>query len=138
MSSAEGRICDAASRLFQFGIKKELWFIRGPIIRWKRGVRGLEYFALISMIAHLGDTHDNDTHELAREMEDFATRAMELLELEHEAIVKGQSISFRKSTTPRMKELREELFSLKKSHGGIFREILMELDHLLLKHCKNY
>ncbi|HTR45441.1 MAG TPA: hypothetical protein VMH06_06995, partial [Thermodesulfovibrionales bacterium] len=60
----------------------------------------------------------------------FLARAGRLLVLEREAMQKG-IITYEHCDDPVIREMRTELFSRAKSHGGLFKELLDEVDDLL-------
>lgn len=131
-----GRLFEAARRPFELGLRNFLWYRRGPLIEWRRGVRGLEYFTLYALARELSELGAGSTPEavaLAPEVEDFGQRACELLMLERQALQRGEPITFKKASGQSMAALRDELFSSSKSHGGRFRSILSGLDSLLFR-----
>jgi len=134
-----GRLLEAASRPFEFGLRNFLWFRRGPLVQWRRGVRGLEYFTLYELareLSELGKDSSPEALALAREVEDFGGKACELLTLERQAIGRGEPITFANASGRRMAELRADLFSRSKSHGGRFRSILTTMGSLLFTALK--
>lgn len=133
----------AAQDLMDFGEKLGLWFWRTPwIIQWRRGVRGIEYCTLFVMLRELcrlvSSQTEHDQHlELALEdisplVESLAVDTKKLLELEASAIGQGH-ITPLKTNDPEIQALREKLFSNKKSFGGAFKEVLDEIDALVLE-----
>lgn len=134
------KMYEAAKGIFEFGIDSSLWHRRGPIVQWRRGVRGLEYFTLYELsrcMAWMGACAGPEAEALGREVEDFARSAVELLRLEQEAIGRGERITFVNSAGEEMSALRKKLFSLGKSHGGRFRDIILRLDRFVLAALEN-
>ena len=130
------RLCKAAAVPFDAGLRNFLWYRRGPLVEWRRGVRGLEYFTLHELTTELcgrGACRNKDAAELAEDIEEFSRGASELLMLERQALQRGEAITFKKASDKRMAALREELFSSKKSHGGRFKSIIERLDAVLLR-----
>ena len=126
----------ASAEPFDQGLGYSLWQRRGPLISWRRGVRGLAYFTLYTLaeeLNRLGADTGDEADSLAIEVEGFSRKAAELLRLEHKALEKGEAINFRKSSGERMATLRDELFSKNKSHGGLFRSVIKQLDSLLFR-----
>ena len=136
----QGALFDAARRPFELGLERALWHRRGYLIGWRRGVRGLEYFTLYALARELGalgaDTPE-ESSALVPEIEEFSLKACQLLTLEHEALGRGEGITFRKASGADMASLRSELFSSSKSHGGRFRYILGRLDSMLFRALRN-
>lgn len=131
----------AAADLMKYGGSKSLWFWRAPwIIQWRRGVRGIEYCTLYTMLKWLSeiivavevDSNIVDNLEDLKEFSlSFFDKAKELLALEHDAIGNGP-ISPLKIDDERIGYIREELFSSSKSFGGYFKQIIDKIDKILL------
>ncbi|HXX53200.1 MAG TPA: hypothetical protein VEI28_01375, partial [Thermodesulfovibrionales bacterium] len=131
-----------------------LWFWRNPVIlQWRRGVRGLEYCTLYTMMKEIeeiiqdrlrspmeGDDAGADTPSIVpvrdRVMRirdalvPFTEEAGRLLILEREAM-HGGYITYEKCDNPAIREIRTRLFSDSKSHGGLFKRAIDEVDALL-------
>ena len=130
------RLFRAAAMPFELGLRNFLWYRRGPLVEWRRGVRGLEYFTLYTLadeICRREAVPGEDSERLAPEVEEFSMRAEELLMLERQALQRGEAITFRKASGERMAALREDLFSGSKSHGGRFKSIIEKLDSILYR-----
>ncbi|MDH4230564.1 MAG: BPL-N domain-containing protein [Nitrospirota bacterium] len=140
MSPVVEEIQAAVSELISLGIRNFLWFWRNPaLLQWRRGVRGLEYctlYILINEIASL--SHDLTTDEEEEEMLvnirgllfPFVEKAKRLLLLERTAMSDGH-ITYEACDAPQIQALRKELFSTSKSHGGLFKELISEVDNYL-------
>jgi hypothetical protein len=133
-------IMAAASELIALGSRNFLWFWRNPmLLQWRRGVRGLEYctlYILIKEIASLSNvlTIDETGKEILVKIKNllipFAEKAKKLLLLERTAM-SGGHITYEACDSPEIQTLRKELFSTSKSHGGLFKELVSELDNYL-------
>ena len=146
-------ITAAVDDLIGLGTRNFLWFWRTPVfLQWRRGVRGLEYCTLSVMIREIarllqerggiaGLKGDPGAPALVPSFEErfnkvralllpFLARAGRLLVLEREAMQKGV-ITYEHCDDPVICEMRTELFSHAKSHGGLFKELLDEVDDLL-------
>ncbi|MGO9951421.1 MAG: BPL-N domain-containing protein [Dissulfurispiraceae bacterium] len=136
-----GEIMTAAEELISFGERNFLWFWRNRLmLQWKRGIRGLEYCTLYAMIKAAADHAENipldDPSFLSRALEiknmllPFKEKAEKLLLFERMALQDGLRITYEKSDDPQILQLRSELFSTSKSYGGLFKELLDEIDDL--------
>lgn len=136
-------LLNPVSELIDFGIRNFLWFWRNEmILGWRRGVRGLEYctlYVLLKEIVYLLKnfiTLDKEIKEEISVLSDiippFVEKAKRLLILEKDEIEK-RSINFGETGNKEIDSLRSELFSLSKSHGGKFKEIIDRLDTLLFR-----
>ena len=63
-------------------------------------------------------------------LEPFVEKAKRLLILERHALQKGH-ITYEKCDDPEIREIRSELFSDSNSHGGMFKELIDEVDKML-------
>lgn len=125
-------LAGAALELHDFGLRNFLWFMRGPLPRWRRGVRGLEYFTLYRLILELAEVSGTgDAAGLGGVFGDFLRRAKALLALERSALMAGERLTFSETSEPRLRPMREELFGGAKSYGGHFKDILDKVDALL-------
>ncbi len=99
------------------------------LLQWRRGVRGLEYNTLFAMVKELGERGgpDNKLGEVRDLLVPFIEKAKSLLILERHAIQNGY-ISYAKCDDKEIKDLRAELFSESKSHGGKFKELVDVID----------
>ncbi len=129
--------------LIELGVRNFLWFRRNPmLLQWRRGVRGLEFCALSVMVheiaAHLErKTGLSTVPDVVRRIEriqsrarPFAEKAEELL-LRERLAMQNEHITYDRCQDPTIVSLRDELFSRAKSHGGIFKELIDEIDDLL-------
>lgn len=150
----------AVDELIGLGTRNFLWFWRNPMImQWRRGVRGLEYCTLFVMVKAVSQflrefgsgTEKNVYCELPvepaglpfsdRSFEDaldrvrtllfpFVEKAKRLLVLERQAM-QTIAITYENCEDPDIRMIRSELFSSSKSHGGLFKELIDEIDDLL-------
>jgi len=132
----------AAADLISFGEKNFLWYWRNDwILQWRRGVRGIEYCTLYSMLKELAEliplAGTFDAH-LAHEVLELKTfglpffeKAKRLLLLERFAMNNGP-ISPLKTDDKSVRRIREELFSNSKSFGGYYKRIIDRIDTILL------
>jgi hypothetical protein len=128
--------------LITLGERNFLWFWRNSmLLQWRRGVRGLEYNTLyvmvkeISEIMNSGNDRDGSRytpvlHSIHNRLHDFVEKAEKLLVLERHALQKGP-ITYIQCDDPEIQTLRKDLFGEAKSHGGMFKETLDEMDGLL-------
>lgn len=133
-----GKLHERAAEIISYGERNFIWFRHGPLLRWRRGVRGLEYFTLHRMAeeitSRIGEGAEADgLSELEGMMETFAKKAVRLLGLERGALQRGEKITFHETRDSGIKALRDELFSRSKSYGGFFKELLGGLDGLLYR-----
>lgn len=127
--------------LMEFGLRNFLWAGNGPVIVWRRGIRGFEYFNLHQMVARLSSNHAADGHPLQNshhdikgledELAEFVALSKELLLMEREALQRGEPISFAHTRDPEITSARERLFARSKSYGGWYKQLLDRLDLLL-------
>ncbi|MDA8090048.1 MAG: BPL-N domain-containing protein [Nitrospiraceae bacterium] len=131
--------------LFDLGSRNFLWFKDGWIVRWRRGVRGLEYFTLYELVKELARRvgqapasveQQVEIESLIPELRGFTEKAGRLLMLERLALQRGEALTFSKASDPDMAVLREKLFSNAKSHGGRFKELLDKVDRVLYGYLK--
>ncbi len=129
-SSEPYKLC---ADLISFGERNFLWFWRNSmLLQWRRGVRGLEYNTLYIMIKEITKekSADNDIKRIMEMLTPFIEKAKKLLLLERQAMQKDH-ITYEKCDDDRIKEIRLELFSDSKSHGGMFKELIDEIDAVL-------
>jgi glutamine amidotransferase-like uncharacterized protein len=153
------------SGLISLGERNFLWFWRNSMLfQWRRGVRGLEYNTLYIMIKEIAEiiksqslptgqagkeqrtsrmalqrdrqNKDNRLERIRTTLVPFVEKAKRLLILERHALQKGH-ITYEKCDDPEIKEIRSELFSDSKSHGGMFKDLIDEIDNLLFMLIKN-
>ncbi len=144
----------AVEDLISLGIRNFLWFWRNPmLLQWRRGVRGLEYCTLYIMIKEIAEILKGRyascvmRHEIKEKsatplpitdyllrikelLIPFVDKAKHLLILERYEIQNGH-ITYERCDDPEIQKLRTELFSSSKSHGGLFKELIEEVDKLL-------
>jgi hypothetical protein len=134
------------SDLISLGERNFLWFWRNPmLLQWRRGVRGLEYNTLYGMIKEISMiTKDQNcrgvlqyapTEKIKDLLIPFIEKAKRLLILERYALQKGH-ITYEKCDDPEIQKIRTELFSGSKSHGGMFKELIDEVDNVLFSLIK--
>ncbi len=133
--------------LISLGERNFLWYWRNPmLLQWRRGVRGLEYntlYILVNEIAKMLEPLDSRSlmqylpaiENIESSLKPFIKKAKKLLVLERHALQKGH-ITYEKCDDSEIKKIREELFSTSKSYGGLFKELLDEIDFLLLSLLK--
>ena len=112
------------------------------LLQWRRGIRGLEYNSLYIMTKEISEILDNWSASWRKKKGDrrmenikellipFIEKATTLLLLERSALQKGP-MSYERCDDPAIQELRKELFSESKSHGGTFKALIDEIDMLL-------
>ena len=129
----------AVDDLINLGERNFLWYWRNPmLLQWRRGVRGLEYCTLYIMVKEIARLLSLERLErlisegdmsVDRVM-DFVDKAKKLLLLERYAM-QSSHITYERCEVPEIQALREELFSRSKSHGGLFKEIIGQIDRML-------
>lgn len=134
----------AAAGLIALGERNFLWFRRNPmLLQWRRGVRGLEYCTLHIMMKEIaeimrrrktedGQGTDETLERIRGLLIPFVKKAERLLLLERHAMQNGR-ITYEQCDDPEVQTIREEMFSHSKSHGGMFKKLLDEIDGLLYK-----
>lgn len=140
---AANDLFSVADALISVGERNFLWFWRNAmLLQWRRGVRGLEYNTLFIMMREVSEILSNQTSEhrslnTEKEMNNvkrllipFVDQARRLLVLERHAMQKGH-ITYERCDDPEIQKLRRELFSDSKSHDGMFKELIDEIDNLL-------
>jgi putative intracellular protease/amidase len=157
VSRAMEEIRGAVDGLIEVGLRNFLWFRRGPsMLQWRRGVRGLEYWTLKVLAdeiearmhgthqAHGGSPSEDGPAETAPDpaslevhlaavsevLLPFAAEARLLLLLERQAMAR-ERLTFEEGGDPRIRAMRERLFSTSKSHGGLFKAVADRMDGLL-------
>lgn len=145
------KVCELESKtgeIISFGIRNFLWFWRNPmLLQWRRGVRGLEYCTLYIMMREIAEIIrsrpgwfseddrflsrlDDGLHSMAALLAPFVDQAKQLLVMERLAM-REEHITYDKCDNPEIKRIRTELFSNSKSHGGLFKQLLDEMDKVL-------
>ena len=134
----------AVDDLISLGTRNFLWFWRNPmLLQWRRGVRGLEYCTLYAMIKEIAEIIKNGQWSMVngQKIEDnlkkikellmpFIENAKRLLILERYAMQNGH-ITYEKCDDSEIQEMRTELFGNSKSHGGLFKKLIDEVDKIL-------
>ncbi|MBI5213016.1 MAG: hypothetical protein HY957_06545 [Nitrospirae bacterium] len=125
----------AVEELISLGIRNFLWFRRNPmLLQWRRGVRGLEYCTLHVMINELKKLciKEEDLHVVKELLIPFVDKAKQLLILERLAM-QDEHITYEKCGDTQTKKIRIELFGNLKSHGGLFKNLVDEIDAVLFR-----
>lgn len=131
----------AVNDLIALGERNFLWFRRNSmLLQWRRGVRGLEYCTLHALVKEISGIEGksntanmmvNDHVSRIKELLiPFVEKAKRLLILERNALQNGH-ITYEKCDDPDIREIRTELFSNSKSYGGVFKELIDQVDSLL-------
>lgn len=131
----------AAEGLISFGRRNFLWFWRNPmLLQWRRGVRGLEYCTVPVMLKEIagivksGCADESCFAASISRIKDllmpFVEKSKLLLTLERHAMLNGP-ITYESCDNTEIRGLRSELFGNAKSHGGLFKELIDEVDALL-------
>jgi hypothetical protein len=111
------------------------------LLQWRRGVRGLEYNTLYIMMKEISEIIENQNckgvsqyaptlEKIEELLLPFIEKAKRLLILERQALQNGH-ITYERCDNPHIQKIRTELFSDSKSHGGMFKELIDEVDNLL-------
>lgn len=135
----------AVTDLISLGERNFLWFWRNPmLLQWRRGVRGLEYCTLYVMVKEIAEilrnsnelpvTGNGSIEERLVRIEGmllpFVEKAKRLLLLERYAL-QDDHITYERCDDPEIQGIRAGLFSRSKSYGGLFKELIDEIDRLL-------
>ena len=133
----------AVNSLIELGVRNFLWFWKNPLLlQWRRGVRGLEYCTLSVMVNEIaellrrqraedgGQKTDEKLEHIRELLLPFVDKASILLVRERFAM-QNSHITYERCDDLEVRTLREELFSRSKSHGGLFKELVDEIDGLL-------
>ncbi|MBI5205799.1 MAG: hypothetical protein HZA11_12875 [Nitrospirae bacterium] len=128
----------AVNDLIALGIRNFLWFWRNPmLLQWRRGVRGLEYCTLyvmireLSAVSHQLSAGDKEKlYRIKKLLMPFTEKAKQLLILERHAMQNGH-ITYERCDDPEIQKIRTELFGNSKSHGGLFKELVNDVDDVL-------
>jgi hypothetical protein len=108
------------------------------------GRQRLEYNTLYGMIKRLMIAKDQNcrgvlqyapTEKIKDLLLPFTEKAKRLLILERYALQKGH-ITYEKCDDPEIQKIRAELFSESKSHGGMYKELIDEVDNVLFSLIK--
>lgn len=132
-----------ACSFIRFGKENFLWFWRSSwLLQWRRGVKGIEYSTIYGMLAELdrlAEKYDRSIdppliekiHGLKELVVPFFLDARELIIAERFAMTHGP-ISPLRSDDPDIQRLRARLFSADKRCGGLYEEIIDQVDEVLL------
>lgn len=144
VSELEAKVAD----LICLGMRNFLWFWRNSmLLQWRRGVRGLEYCTLYIMMKEISEIIRLEKYHLLRDDErkqrlkeglsalrslliPFIDESKRLLVLERLAMQNGH-ITYDRCEDPEIGKIRRELFSNSKSHGGLFKQLIGEIDKVL-------
>ncbi len=137
----------SCAELIALGERNFLWFWRNSmLLQWRRGVRGLEYNTLYILTREISEMLNIQNsvreegpalHAVKEKLIPFVSQAKKLLLLERYALQKGH-ITYERCDDDEIQKMRAVLFSESKSHGGLFKELVDEIDTLLfalLKKC---
>lgn len=137
------------SELISLGMRNFLWFWRNPmLLQWRRGVRGLEYCTLYIMVKEISEIIRLEKYHLLRDDErkqrlkegitalrslliPFIDESKRLLFLERLAMQNGH-ITYDRCEDAEIGKIRRGLFSNSKSHGGLFKQLIGEIDKVLV------
>ena len=144
-----------AENLVFLGERHNLWSWRNPwLLQWQRGIRGAEFgtiaVLLQGLVKELEQTGgiaptyptpsswkiDTQFEKLVELWSLFLDKGRALLEDEARNL-KDKKVNNGKMLSPRAKDLRTEIFSCvqcygSKSYGGVYRQLLDQIDSLLL------
>jgi len=141
-SLSEHPLFRPARQLIKLGEQNFLWRWRNPyLIQWRRGVRGLEFCTLFVVArelalrllakAELSEDLRNEASRAETLISDFSREASSLLLRERFAMQSG-ILTFNQCGDPEITAMRDRLFSRSKSHGGLFKAMIDQLDALVL------
>jgi hypothetical protein len=132
----------AVGWLIDLGLRNFLWYWRNSmLLQWRRGVRGLEYCTLYVMVSELAELmgkhegkqepdYDRSLEKIRELLLPFVEKAERLLVRER-VVMQFSHITYERCDDPEIQIIREELFSRSKSHGGLFKKLIDEVDRLL-------
>lgn len=132
--------------LIRFGERHLLWNWRSPwLLRWRRGIRGLEYGTLAVVGAFLSRQFrelavDEDRvdpwleilEDIGKDTEEFC-RLARLLLLEEKLSAQSGNLTKLGSINERVDALRTFLFGDRMNHSGLCRTLFDKLDSLLFR-----
>lgn len=133
--------------LIKFGERNFLWFKRNNFMyQWRRGIRGFEYINLYYIIkrvyqelrkpSYSNELISKQLNEVLPELEVFLSEARKLLLKERIALQRGK-ITYNFSDDEEIKALRYKLFGENKSYGGLYKDLIRNIDKILFKLFKN-
>ncbi len=131
---------DRVGELISLGTRNFLWFWRNRmLLQWRRGVRGLEYCTLYCLVKEIvgmvragaaaGDLAER-IDRIGALLNPFVDDAMRLLVMERLAM-QNDRITYERCDDPEIRKIRTRLFSNSKSHGGLFKDLIDEIDGVL-------
>lgn len=144
-----------AENLVVFGERHNLWFWRNPwLLQWQRGIRGAEFGTIAVLLQGLVMELERtgglarayltpSSWKTAKQFESlgklwdlFRDKGRALLEDEARNL-NEKKVNNGKTLSPRARDLRTELFNCvqcygSKSYGGLYRQLLDQIDSLLL------
>ena len=127
----------------EFGKNNFLWYWRNNwLLQWRRGVKGIEYSGMHQMLSELDRVvsgHEDEfdkgfvtsVSDLNQKVGNFFSQARSLIMLERWDLTHGP-MSPLKSDNPEITALRGALFSESKRCGGLYEEIMKQVEGLLL------
>jgi len=149
----------AVEGFVEFGVRNFLWHRRNPLLlRWRRGVRGMEYSTLMAMtremLAYVAmPRHDSDRAsnrqsgcmtelQMKEALVDIKGKLIPFIEKAKRLLVRewfymqSSCLSPLNSKDVEINRLRQELFASAMSHGGEFKCLIDAVDRLLLRLIK--
>ena len=144
-----------AEELIELGEQFQLWSRRNPwLLKWKRGIRGAEFGTIcmlsqglarelertsgIAIDSTTGSLHNPEAQfkKLVEDWSRFFDRARALVEEEGRGM-SGKGAETGTELSTRTRALRREIFNCvqcygSKSYGGLYRQLLDQLDTLLM------
>lgn len=135
---------DSTESLIRFGERHLLWNWRNPwLLRWRRGIRGLEYGTLAVTLAFLlrqlqgmvvpgtdGDPWYDSSVALESCVVEFCDKARTLL-LEEKLSAQSGKLTKLGTVNEKVDGLRAFLFGDRMNHGGVSRKLFDLLDTML-------
>ncbi len=133
-----------SKELITLGERNFLFFRRYPFIyQWRRGIRGLEYFNLYIVLKEIKklisskSLSKEDLGKISQILEEvkedfnyFYESSKKLLPRERIAL-NFERLTYNQTKDKALLEIREKLFGLSKSYGGLYKKILGKLDQIL-------
>jgi len=128
-----GRLGEVTASFFQFGQRNHLWSDRNSwLIKWRRGIRGIEYCALMKLGEEIARRMaDGAPADYVEELEDFFQRARKLLMAEKLFMAQGMLQPY-KCPDPLLQNMRVELFGEERRPGGLYSALMERTESLLL------
>lgn len=118
---------------YEFGLRNFPWSSRtGWLTRWRRGIRGIEYCALMEMAKEIARRSENDVHEeYLDSLAGFFRKAKKLLMAERRAMTLGPLAPY-KCPDAEIQTMRVELFGENRRPGGAYALVMNQTEPLLL------